>query len=235
MFPYSLKESVGKIKPVHPAGTIVHTWVHSIPLPSISVLISLFVFFINSILPPKRRRAGQLHYNSILYIYVCNPPPSTSHPLPISLKCIYFNAGTETRYSNNNLNSNISEQICRFIIRSRVFGGFSFILDKHGDVSWIQGGTGSRSQQKNNQAPDFVDTPSFNKIETYAMIRKQIKKDSITCFINFFVWLSPLYFFNINAHILLLSTIYKFSSLSIIFLINLIYKVCYFEYLYINR
>lgn len=121
-------------------------------------------------------------------IYVCNPPPpSTSHPLPISLKCIYFNAGTETRYSNNNLNSNISEQICRFIIRSRVFGGFSFILDKHGDVSWIQGGTGSRSQQKNNQAPDFVDTPSFNKIETYAMIRKQIKKDSITCFINFFV------------------------------------------------
>lgn len=123
-----------------------------------------------------------------MYIYVCNPPPSTSHPLPISLKCIYFNAGTETRYSNNNLNSNISEQICRFIIRSRVFGGFSFILDKHGDVSWIQGGTGSRSQQKNNQAPDFVDyTPSFNKIETYAMIRKQMKKDSITCFINFFV------------------------------------------------
>lgn len=109
-------------------------------------------------------------------------------------------AQTETRYSNNNLNSNISEQICRFIIRSRVFGGFSFILDKHGDVSWIQGGTGSRSQQKNNQAPDFVDTPSFNKIETYAMIRKQMKKkDRITCFFHFLG--NQHYYFSISMRI----------------------------------
>lgn len=137
MFPYSLKESVGKMKPVHPAGTIVHTLVHSIPLPSISVLISLFFFSFLLYFPQKGGgRGNSTIIQFCIYMYVTPPPPpSTSHPLPISLKCIYFNAGTETRYSNNNLNSNISEQICRFIIRSRVIGGFSFILDKHGDVT----------------------------------------------------------------------------------------------------